>query len=40
MSTVGQTETKTQLRVVTLIREQLGYDYLVGWARRARSNRG
>jgi hypothetical protein len=27
-------------RVVTLFREQFGYDYLVGWPRLAHSNRG
>jgi hypothetical protein len=27
-------------RVMTLFREQLGYDYLVGWPRQAHSNRG
>jgi hypothetical protein len=27
-------------RVLTLFREQLGYDYLVAWPRQAHSNRG
>ena len=31
MSTVGQRERRTQRRVVTLFREQLGYDYLGDW---------
>ena len=31
MSTVGQIERKTQDRVVTLFREQLGYEYLGDW---------
>ncbi len=34
MSTVGQIEKKTQRRVVTLFREQLGYDYLGDWTDR------
>ncbi|MDD2499994.1 MAG: type I restriction endonuclease [Geobacter sp.] len=33
-STVGQIERATQNRVVTLFREQLGYDYLGDWADR------
>jgi hypothetical protein len=42
MSTVGlgHTEKKTQLRVVTLLLEKLGYDYLTGWPRPAHSSRG
>jgi type I restriction enzyme R subunit len=28
MTTVGQIEKKTQQRIVTLFRDQLGYDYL------------
>ena len=28
MSTVGQIETHTQTRIVTLFKERLGYDYL------------
>lgn len=28
MSTIGQVERKTQLRVVKLFRDTLGYDYL------------
>ncbi|MBI4001519.1 MAG: hypothetical protein HY348_07025 [Nitrospira defluvii] len=35
MSTVGQREKRTQQRVVTLFREQLGYDYLGDWTDRA-----
>ncbi|MEK7768951.1 MAG: hypothetical protein AAB286_04425 [Pseudomonadota bacterium] len=35
MSTVGQREKRTQKRVVTLFREQLGYDYLGDWTDRA-----
>lgn len=34
MTTVGQIETKTQQRIVTLFREQLGYDYLGDWSDR------
>lgn len=34
MSTVGQIEKKTQLRVVKLFREQLHYDYLGDWTER------
>jgi type I restriction enzyme R subunit len=34
MNTVGQIEKKTQQRVVTLFREQLGYDYLGDWTER------
>jgi predicted HTH transcriptional regulator len=34
MSTVGQREKRTQQRVVTLFREQLGYDYLGDWTDR------
>lgn len=34
MTTVGQIEKKTQQRVVTLFREQLGYDYLGDWTDR------
>ena len=34
MSTVGQIEKRTQQRVVTLFREQLGYDYLGDWTDR------
>ncbi|MEK7768952.1 MAG: Fic family protein [Pseudomonadota bacterium] len=34
MSTVGQREKRTQKRVVTLFREQLGYDYLGDWTDR------
>jgi type I restriction enzyme R subunit len=34
MSTVGQIEKQTQQRVVTLFREQLGYDYLGDWTDR------
>jgi len=34
MSTVGQRERRTQQRVVTLFREQLGYDYLGDWTDR------
>jgi type I restriction enzyme R subunit len=33
-STVGQIEKKTQQRIVTLFREQLGYDYLGDWSDR------
>jgi hypothetical protein len=35
MSSVGQREKRTQQRVVTLFREQLGYDYLGDWTDRA-----
>lgn len=35
MSEVGQTERKTQNRVVDLLREQLGYEYLGNWSYRA-----
>jgi predicted HTH transcriptional regulator len=35
MSPVGQREERTQKRVVTLFREQLGYDYLGDWTDRA-----
>ena len=34
MSPVGQREKRTQARVVTLFREQLGYDYLGDWTDR------
>lgn len=34
MSTVGQIEKKTQARIVALIRDQLGYDYLGNWIDR------
>jgi type I restriction enzyme R subunit len=34
VTTVGQIEKKTQQRVVTLFREQLGYDYLGDWSDR------
>lgn len=34
MTTVGQIEKKTQQRVGTLFREQLGYDYLGDWTDR------
>ena len=34
MSTVGQIERTTQERVVTLFREQLGYEYLGDWTER------
>ena len=34
MSTVGEIEKKTQQRIVTLFREQLGYDYLGDWTDR------
>ena len=34
MSSVGQREKRTQQRVVTLFREQLGYDYLGDWTDR------
>ena len=34
MSTVGQIEKKTQARIVTLFRDQLGYDYLGNWIDR------
>jgi type I restriction enzyme, R subunit len=34
MTTVGQIEKKTQARVVTLFREQLGYDHLGDWTDR------
>ena len=34
MSPVGQIEKRTQQRVVTLFREQLGYDYLGDWTDR------
>jgi type I restriction enzyme R subunit len=35
MSPVGDIEKKTQARVVALLREQLGYDYLGNWEERA-----
>ncbi|WPZ26324.1 HsdR family type I site-specific deoxyribonuclease [Sulfitobacter pontiacus] len=35
MSIVGQIEKKTQVRVVQLFRDQLGYDYLGNWIDRA-----
>ncbi|MDQ5933326.1 MAG: type restriction enzyme subunit [Cyanobacteriota bacterium erpe_2018_sw_21hr_WHONDRS-SW48-000092_B_bin.40] len=35
MSTVGQVEKKTQDRVVTFFKEQLGYSYLGNWLERA-----
>ena len=35
MSDVGQPERKTQDRVVKLLQEQLGYDYLGNWKDRA-----
>ena len=35
MSDVGQPERKTQDRVVKLLHEQLGYDYLGNWKDRA-----
>ena len=35
MSTVSQIEKRTRQRVVTLFREQLGYDYLGDWTDRA-----
>ena len=35
MSDVGQPERKTQDRVVRLLHEQLGYDYLGNWKDRA-----
>ena len=34
MSTVGQIEKETQVRVVALFREQLGYHYLGDWTDR------
>lgn len=34
MSTVGQVERRTQTRVVKLLSEQLGYDYLGDWSER------
>ncbi|MFC7962810.1 PDDEXK family nuclease [Rhodococcoides kroppenstedtii] len=34
MSDVGQVERKTQDRVVTLFRDQLGYEYLGNWEGR------
>lgn len=38
MSTVGQPEKRTQARVVALLRDQLGYDYLGDWAGRDNHN--
>ncbi len=38
MSTVGQTEKRTQARIVALFRDQLGYDYLGDWAGRDNHN--
>jgi type I restriction enzyme R subunit len=38
MSDVGQPERYTQERVVKLLREQLGYDYLGNWEHRENSN--
>ncbi|MEO6319319.1 MAG: HsdR family type I site-specific deoxyribonuclease, partial [Polaromonas sp.] len=35
MTTVGQTEKKTQSRVVALLRDRLNYSYLGNWAERA-----
>ena len=35
MSTVSQIEKRIRQRVVTLFREQLGYDYLGDWTDRA-----
>jgi type I restriction enzyme R subunit len=35
MSTVGQIEKKTQARVVALLRDKLGYEYLGNWIDRA-----
>ena len=35
MTTVGQIEKKTQYRIVTLLRGQLGYDYLGKWEERS-----
>ena len=35
MSAVGQKERQTQARVIKLLREQLGYDYLGNWIDRA-----
>ena len=34
MSTVGQVERKTQQRVVRLVRDTLGYNYLGDWTDR------
>ena len=34
MSSIGQREKRTQKRIVTLFREQLGYDYLGDWTDR------
>lgn len=34
MSNVGQIERKTQNRVVELIRDQLGFEYLGNWEHR------
>lgn len=34
MSTVGQIEKRTQIRIVALLRDRLGYEYLGDWTDR------
>jgi type I restriction enzyme R subunit len=38
MSAIGQPERTTQNRVIALLREELGYDFLGDWTKRANCN--